>query len=296
MPVDAPRVLTTGTSGSVLVFERCGQVFCSPVEDVREIVEEPKLFDPGPEVPLIASILSHDGQFIPVVDPAAIVGRPSRPEGDVVLIEGPQRTVGVFADHILGFRQPVGTGLATWIPENRFCRRVAMLEEIGRAFILAADGLGDVPTAERVAPAATELTTTAVTTPLHLVYGIGERFYASAYVDVVRILFRQPMFRIPGGRPPLVHVVEMTGSVVPVVELDEGIAERPHFVVLASPIGPLALRVDTIARPLALVRDAADPDWFPSPGVAGIGRAGEREIPLVTGEALLRDLMGGVPA
>lgn len=297
VPTAAPPAAPTAvTSGSVLAFERGGQTYCCPVAEVLEIVEEPALTDPGPAMPLVAGVLLHGGVFIPVVDPACIVDLPARPTGDVILIEGRDAVVGLLADAVLGFRRPLSVSPAPWIPAGRLCRTAVMLEEIGRALLLGAEGLADVPTATRAAGTAAAPPAEAGP-PLHLVYGIAGRTYASAYADVQRILFRQPMVRIPGGRPPVRHVVEMGGTVVPVLELAEvAPGERSHFVVLTSAAGPLALRVDAIDRPLPLLHDGADPGWFPSPGVAGIARGGERAIPLVTGDALLRDLTGGETA
>ncbi len=301
MPADgAPNA---GTTGSVLAFQRRGHAYGCPVGEVLEIVEEPALTDPGVDVPMVAGVLLHDGVFIPVIDPACIFDQPPERAGDVILIEGrgvegKGTVVGVLADAVLGFRKPVSASPATWIPAGRFCRTSVMLEEIGRAFLLGAEGLADVPAAPHQMA---EAEPPAAGPPLHLVYGIAGRTYASAYADVVRVLFRQPMFRIPGGQPPVSHAVEMTGTVVPALELadpdaEEGAAERSHFVVLASRLGPLALRVDSIDRPLPLEHDRADPGWFPSPGVAGIGRSGEQAIALVTGDALLRDLIGEAAA
>lgn len=295
MSVDAANA-PANALGSVLVFERGGQAYCCPVADVQEIIEEPSLTDAAGQSPLVAGVLLHDGLFIPVVDPACIFDRPPRCEGDVVLMEGHGAVVGLFADRVLGFRQPVSVSPASWVSPGRLCRSAAMLEEIGRAFVLGVDGLVDVPTARR-AGAAGE-TAAEPGPPLHLAYSIAGRGYASAYTDVLRILFRQRMFRIPGGRGAVRHAVEMSGAVVPVLELTDSAAAREtsHFVVLASRIGPLALRVDVIDRPVPLAHDGVDPGWFPSPGVAGIGRAGERAIPLVTGDALLRDLIDGEAA
>jgi len=294
----ADAVPAAVSGGSVLAFRRCGQAYCCPVAEVMEIVEEPVLSDPGTATPLLAGVLLHDGLFIPVVDPACILDQPAGRDGDgdVILMQGNGAVVGLLADAVLGFRRPLSASPAPWIPAGRLCRSAVMLEEIGRAFLLGAEGLGDVPTAVRAA----EATASPVEAgpPLHLVYGIAGRTYASAYADVERILFRQPMVRVPGGRPPVEHVVEMSGAVVPVLELaaaEEG-GERSHFVVLGSPLGPLALRVDAIDRPLPLEQDGADPDWFPSPGVSGVGRNGERAIALVTGAALVRDLIGGEAA
>ncbi len=294
MSVDAavshPGAAGPGLADTVLVFERGGQAYCCPVADVQEIIEEPALSDASAQSLLVAGVLLHEGLFIPVVDPACIFNNPGRCEGDVVLIRGHGATVGLFADRVLGFRRPLSLSPASWVPPGRICRTAAMLEEIGRAYLLGADGLGDVPTA--LAPLAADQPAGEAGPPLHLVYGVAGRSYASAYADVQRILFRHRMFRIPGGKPPVRYAVEMSGAVAPVLELAEApVGETSHFVVLISKIGPLALRVDTIDRPLPLAHDQVDPGWFPAPGVAGIGRAGDRAIMLVTGDALLRDLI-----
>lgn len=293
-----------GVAGSVLAFERDGQLFCCPAADLREILEAPVLSDPVSSVALVAGVLLHDSLFVPVIDPAAIFDRPVRAEGDVLLLQrrdaggGAGRVAGILADTILGFRRPAAVAPAPWVPPGRLCRSAASLEPEGRAFLLAADGLDDVPTA--VADAALTVAPAPVAAasrggePLSLVYTIGGRAYASAYRDVRRILYRQTMVRIPGGRAPLRHAVEMSGTIVPVLDLASPPADGGawHFVVLGSPLGPLALRVDTIERPLPLMLDSADPGWFPAPGVDGVGRMGDRAIALVTGAALVRDLIG----
>ncbi|MDQ2106695.1 chemotaxis protein CheW [Azospirillum sp. C340-1] len=277
--------------GSVLAFQRGGETFCCPLAEVLEIVEDPSLTHPGVTAPLVAGVLLHNGLFIPVADPACIAGEPPRREGDVILVDSGGAVAGLLADTVLGFRRPLSLSPATWIPPGRLCRTAVMLEEIGRAFLLGAEGLGDMPTVPRPDAAAVPVDSGP---PLHLVYEIAGRSYATAYADVERILYRQPMVRIPGGRPPIRHAVEMSGGVVPVLELADAPDGAPsHFVVLSSPLGPLALRVDGIGRPLPMERDGADPGWFPSPGVAGIARHGDRAVSLVTGAALLRDLAGG---
>lgn len=299
-------------TGSVLAFERNGLLFCCPAAALREIVEAPALTDPLGAPPLVAGVLLHGGVFVPVVDPAAIFDHAPRGDGDVLLIQrqdggsglggGLGRVAGVLADTILGFRRPASVSPAPWVPPGRLCRAAAALEPEGRAFLLAADGLDDVPTAlAATAPATAAGATGPVApaavrdgSPLSLVYTIGGRPYASSYRDVRRILYRQTMVRIPGGTAPLRHAVEMSGAIVPVVDLATPPADggQWHFVVLNSPLGPLALRVDTIERPLPLRRDEADPGWFPAPGVEGVGRMEDQAIALVTGPALLRDLIG----
>lgn len=292
-------------TGSVLAFERGGLLFCCPADDLREIVEAPALTDPLGAPPLVAGVLLHGGVFVPVIDPAAIFDHPARGDGDVLLIQrqdgggGLGRVAGVLADTILGFRRPSAIAPAPWVPPGRMCRAAAALEPEGRAFLLAADGLDDVPTAmAATAQATADVPVPAAAgpggAPLSLVYTIGGRPYASSYADVRRILYRQTMVRIPGGAGPLRHAVEMSGAIVPVVDLATPPADggQWHFVVLGSPLGPLALRVDTIERPLPLRRDEADPGWFPAPGVDGVGRMEDQAISLVTGPALLRDLIG----
>lgn len=300
-------------TGSVLAFERGGLLFCCPADDLREIVEAPALTDPLGAPPLVAGVLLHGEVFVPVIDPAAIFDHPARGDGDVLLIQrqdggggpggGLGRVAGVLADTILGFRRPSAVSPAPWVPPGRMCRAAAALEPEGRAFLLAADGLDDVPTAmaataqtsaDALIPAAGVPAAGPGGAPLSLVYTIGGRPYASSYADVRRILYRQTMVRIPGGAGPLRHAVEMSGAIVPVVDLATPPADggQWHFVVLGSPLGPLALRVDTIERPLPLRRDEADPGWFPAPGVDGVGRMEDQAISLVTGPALLRDLIG----
>ncbi len=286
----------------VLVFERRGQAFCSPTADVLEIVEEPALEDPGYPTPLVAGVMLYDGRFLPAVDPACVFDHPPERRGDAVLIQGPAGTVALLADSVLGFRTPTALAPTPWIPAGRICRAAAVIERIGRAFVLGADGLGDVPAAPVSAAAAGSRIAARLGEggndaspggPMHLVFTIAGRVFAAAYTDVQRILYRQRLFPVPGAIPPIRHAVEVIGAVVPVLELAAPAAmpERGDFVVLTSSVGPLALRVDGIERPLPLVRDATEAGWFPSPGVAGIARMGERAYSLVTGETLLRDLV-----
>lgn len=291
------------TETPVLVFERCGQSFCCPTADVLEIVEEPALDQPGYPTPLVAAVLLHNGCFIPVVDPANLFDQPPERRGDVILLHGPAGTVGLLADSVLGFRNPTALGPAPWIPPGRMCRSAAVIEGIGRAFVLAADGIGDVPSAPTAPPSATsgpaatskeaEETDDAPAGPMHLIFTIAGRSFAASYADVRRILYRQRLFRVPGAVGRVRCAVEVIGAVVPVLDLAEPeiLPERADFVVLSSSVGPLALRVDVILRPLPLRRDATDPEWFPSPGIAGIGRQNDQAFSVITGEALLRDLV-----
>lgn len=279
----------------VLAFERGGGGFCCPIADVAEIVEEPVLGDPGYPVPLLAGTLLHRGLLIPVVDPVRVFDRPATAQGDVILIAGPAGTVGLLSDRVLGFRTPSTLAPAPWVPAGRICRSVAVIEGIGQAFLFGADGLADVPAVAAPPPAATDAPdTTAGGGVMHIVFTIDGRDYAAAYPEVGRILHRQRVFRLPGAVPPVSHAVEMIGAVVPAFDLSgaDGMPERGEFVVLVSPVGPLALRVDGIGRPLALTPDAGDPAWFASRGVAAVARVDDRPYAVVTGEALLRDLIG----
>lgn len=279
----------------VLAFERGGVSVCCPVADVAEIVEEPVLGDPGYPVPLLAGTLLHRGLLIPVVDPVCVFDRPASPQGDVVLIAGPGGTVGLLSDRVLGFRTPSTVAPAPWVPAGRICRRVAVIDGIGQAFLFGADGLADVPAVAAPPPATAEaLDAAAAGGVMHIVFTIDGRDYAAAYPEVGRILHRQRVFRLPGAVPPVRHAVEMIGAVVPAFDLSgaDGMPERGDFVVLVSPVGPLALRVDGIGRPLPLTPDAGDPAWFASRGVAAVARVDDRPYAVVTGEALLRDLIG----
>lgn len=298
----------------VLVFERNGQPYCCPAADVVEIAEEPALDDPGYAAPLVAAVLSHGGRFIPAIDPAGVFDRPAARRGDAILIQGPLGVVALLADRVVGFRKPDSVAPAPWIPPGRLCRSAATIDGIGRAFLFGADGIGDVPAAAPVAaqvPVPAQSPAGAVATPadagaMHLVFTIGGRLHAAAYGEVRRILHRQRSFRIPGGTAPVRHAVEVTGAVVPVLDLTGALDRadaagstgdrRCDFVVLSCAAGPLALRVDRIERPLALVRDATEPGWFPSPGIAGIARRDDRDYALVTGASLWRDLLDGTAA
>jgi chemotaxis signal transduction protein len=289
----------------VLAFERRGQAFCCPTADVLEILEEPALDDPGYATPLVAGVLLHDGRFIAAVDPACIFDHPPERRGDAILIQGPAGIVALLADSVLGFRIPTALAPALWIPAGRICRSAAMIERIGRAFVLGADGLGDVPAAAITVPQAApdrneEAANVPPAGPMHLVFTIAGRTFAATYTDVQRILYRQRPFRVPGALPPIRYAVEVIGAVVPVLDLAE--PDVPpvlaDFVVLTSSAGPLALRVDGVGRPLPLVRDVTEPGWFPAPGVSGIARTAEpgiagpddRAYSVITGETLLRDL------
>ncbi len=301
VPADA-----AAPSPPVLVFERRGQIYCCPTADVLEIVEEPTLDPPGYPTPLVAAVLLHNGGFIPVVDPANLFDAPPERRGDVVLLHGPAGTVGLLADSVLGFRQPTAFGSAPWIPPGRMCRAAAVIEGIGRAFVLAADGVADVPSASHVVASAAVAAlgrahgtgegagSAADDGPMHLIFTVDGRAYAAGYADVRRILYRQRLFRVPGASGRIRCAVEVIGAVVPVLDLAEPdpLPERADFVVLSSSVGPLALRVDAILRPLPLRRDATEPEWFPSPGIAGIGRQKDQAYSIITGEALLRDLVG----
>jgi chemotaxis signal transduction protein len=296
----------TGQDGAaltpVLVFDRRGQTYCCPTTDVLEIVEAPALDQPGYPTPLVAAVLLHNGSFIPVVDPANLFDQPPKRRGDVILLHGPSGTVGLLADSVLGFRNPTAFGPAPWIPPGRICRSAAVIEGIGRAFVLGADGIGDVPSAPLASPsaasggpsngAAVEANDESAG-PMHLIFTIAGRSFAASYADVRRILYRQRLFRVPGALGRVRCAVEVIGAVVPVLDLAEQeiLPERADFVVLSSSVGPLALRVDEILRPLPLRRDATEPEWFPSPGVDGIGRREDQAYSVITGEALLRDLV-----
>lgn len=306
MPAEAAAPLLSGPLSSgplpnVLAFERRGQAFCCPTADVLEIVEEPALADTGYPTPLVAGIVLHDGIFIPAVDPVCILDQPPERQGIAILLRGPDgRIVAVLADTVLGFRTPQSVAPAPWIPAGRICRAAAVLEGIGNAFILGGDGIGDVPAAP-CPLAAPELKSASEADDggaMHLVFTIAGRLYAAAYTDVERILYRQRPFRIPGGDAPLRYAVEVIGAVVPVLDLAEPAeaVQTAQFVVLRSPTGSLALRVDGVERPLPLTRDAAEQGWFPSPGIAGIGRMGERAYSVITGAALLQDLVGMDPS
>lgn len=280
---------------SVLAFERGGTSFCCPVSDVAEIVEEPALGDPGYPVPLLAGTLLHRGLLIPAVDPVCVFDRPAAPRGDVILIAGPGGTVGLLSDRVLGFRTPSTVAPAPWVPAGRLCRRVAVIEGIGQAFLFGADGLADVPAVTAPPPATVHAADAATGGGImHIVFTIDGRDYAAAYPEVGRILHRSRVFRVPGAVPPVSHAVEMIGAVVPAFDLSgaEEMPERGEFVVLTSPVGPLALRVDGIGRPLALTPDAGDPAWFAARGVAAVARVDDRPYAVVTGQALLRDLVG----
>lgn len=280
---------------SVLAFERGGGSFCCPVADVAEIVEEPALGDPGCPVPLVAGTLLHRGLLIPAVDPVCLFDRPAAPQGDVILIAGPGGTVGLLCDRVLGFRTPSTVAPAPWVPAGRICRSVAVIDGIGQAFLFGGDGLADVPAVTAPPPATVEAPDAAAGGGvMHIVFTIDGRDYAAAYPEVGRILHRQRAFRVPGAVPPVRHAVEMIGAVVPAFDLSgaDRMPERGEFVVLTSPVGPLALRVDGIGRPLALTPDAGDPAWFAARGVAAVARVGDRPYAVVTGEALLRDLTG----
>jgi len=284
----------------LLVFERRGQLYACPSADLLEIVEEPALDDPGYAAPLVAGVLLHGGRFVPAVDPASLFDHPPERRGDAVLIQGAAGVVALLADSVLGFRAPNALAPAPWIPTGRICRSAALIDGLGRAFVFAAEGLGDVPAAPCVAldkAKAPEKTADRAAGPMHLVFTIGGRLFAAAFGDVRRILHRQRPFRVPGAVPPVRHAVDMIGAVVPVLDLSglESLPERGDFVVLSSSAGPLALRVDGIERPLALRPDAAEPGWFPSPGVTGIARLDERAYAVVTGERLRRDLLPDDP-
>jgi chemotaxis signal transduction protein len=292
----------------VLAFERRGQAFCCPTADVLEILEEPALDDPGYATPLVAGVLLHDDRFIAAVDPACIFDHPPERRGDAILIQGPAGIVALLADSVLGFRIPTALSPALWIPAGRICRSAAMIERIGRAFVLGADGLGDVPAAAVTVPKATPAPAEAAANapsagPMHLVFTVAGRTFAATYTDVQRILYRQRPFRVPGALPPIHYAVEVIGAIVPVLDLAEPDVPPAlaDFVVLTSSAGPLALRVDGIGRPLPLVRDVTEPGWFPAPGVSGIARtpetgiagADDRVYSVITGETLLRDLTAG---
>ena len=293
----------------VLAFERRGQVFCCPTADVLEILEEPALDDPGYPTPLVAGVLLYGGRFIAAVDPVCIFDHPPERQGDVILIQGPASVVALLADSVLGFRMPTALAPALWIPPGRICRSAAMIEHIGRAFVLGGDGLGDVPAAAVAAPRAAldpereEEPNASPAGPMHLVFTIAGRAFAATYTDVQRILYRQRPFRVPGALPPIHYAVDMIGAIVPVLDLAEPDVQPAlaDFVVLTSSAGPLALRVDGIERPLPLVRDVTEPGWFPAPGVEGIARMPEndaagrqdRAYSVITGETLLRDLTAG---
>ncbi|EWY42340.1 hypothetical protein N825_19265 [Skermanella stibiiresistens SB22] len=311
MSADPPR----DTPVAVLAFERRGQFFCCPTAAVLEILEEPELSDPGYASPMVAAVLLHAGRFVTTVDPASIFGHPGERRGDALLLQGGKGIVAVLVDKVIGFRTPSALSPAPWIPQGRICRSAAMIEGIGRAFVLAEEGLGDIPAvAPPVAPrrdddeAGTVASDVGATT--HLVFTIAGRTFAASYGDVVRILYRQRLFRVPGAVPPIHHAVEVIGAIVPVLDLAEPTAtpEVADFVVLSSSAGSLALRVDTIERPLPLVRDVTEPGWFPAFGIDGIARAAilesaagsPRVYSVITGEALLRDLChaatpGGFP-
>ncbi|MFD1623146.1 chemotaxis protein CheW [Azospirillum griseum] len=296
----------TAAAPPVLVFERRGQTYCCPTSDVLEIVEDPVLDPPGYPTPLVVAVLLHNGGFIPAVDPANLFDHPPERRGDVVLLHGPAGTVGLLADRVLGFRQPSAFGPAPWIPSGRMCRSAAVIDGIGRAFVLAADGVADVPSAATVVASATVAVlggrpgsgeserAEADDGPMHLIFSVGGRAYAAGYADVHRILYRHRLFRVPGAWGRVRCAVEVIGAVVPVLDLAEPdpLPERADFVVLSSSVGLLALRVDAILRPLPLRRDPTEPEWFPAPGIAGIGRQREQAYSIITGEALLRDLVG----
>ncbi len=284
----------------VLVFERRGQSYCCPTADVLEIVEEPALDDPGYATPLVAGVLLHEGRFVPAVDPACVFDHPPQRRGDAILIGGAAGVIGLLADSVLGFRTPSALAPAPWIPPGRIRRSAAVIDGIGRAFLFGADGLGDVPAASVLtAPSAPDRIgegaggTDDAAGPMHLVFTIAGRAFAAAYGDVRRILHRQRPFPVPGAVAPIRHAVEVIGAVVPVIDLAEPAIQpdRADFVVLTSSIGPLALRVDSIERPLPLVRDATEPGWFPTPGVAGIARWDDRAYAVVTGETLLQGVI-----
>jgi chemotaxis signal transduction protein len=306
MVADTPADIPASSLVPVLVFERRGQIFCCPTADVLEILEEPVLDDPGYPTPLVAGVLLHGGRFVAAVDPACIFDHPPERQGDVILIQGPAGVVALLADSVLGFRMPTALAPAPWIPPGRICRSAAVIEHIGRAFVLGGDGLGDIPSAAapRVAPAPDAGETNAPSAgPMHLVFTIAGRAFAATYTDVQRILYRQRPFRIPGALPPIHYAVDVIGAIVPVLDLAEPDVQPAlaDFVVLTSSAGPLALRVDGIERPLPLIRDVTEPGWFPAPGVEGIARMPEndaaskrdRAYSVITGETLLRDLTAG---
>ncbi len=293
----------------VLAFERRGQVFCCPTADVLEILEEPALDDPGYPTPLVAGVLLYDGRFVAAVDPACIFDHLPERRGDVILIQGPAGVVALLADSVLGFRTPTALAPALWIPPGRICRSAAVIEGIGRAFVLGGNGLGDVPSASAaisravLAPEREEDRNAASAGPMHLVFTIAGRAFAATYTDVQRILYRQRPFHVPGALPPIHYAVDVIGAIVPVLDLAE--PDVPpvlaDFVVLTSSAWPLALRVDGVGRPLPLVRDVTEPGWLPAPGVSGIARTAEpgiagpddRAYSVITGETLLRDLTAG---
>ena len=293
----------------VLAFERRGQVFCCPTADVLEILEEPALDDPGYPTPLVAGVLLYGGWFVAAVDPACIFDHLPERRGDVILIQGPAGVVALLADNVLGFRTPTALAPALWIPPGRICRSAAVIEGIGRAFVLGGNGLGDVPSASAAIsravldPEREEDRNAASAGPMHLVFTIAGRAFAATYTDVQQILYRQRPFRVPGALPPIHHAVDVIGAIVPVLDLAEPDVQPAlaDFVVLTSSAGPLALRVDGIERPLPLVRDMTEPGWFPAPGVEGIARMPEndaggsrdRAYSVITGETLLRDLTAG---
>jgi chemotaxis signal transduction protein len=293
----------------VLAFERRGQVFCCPTADVLEILEEPALDDPGYPTPLVAGVLLYGDRFVAAIDPASIFDHPPERRGDVILIQGPAGVVALLADSVLGFRTPTALAPALWIPAGRICRSAAVIEGIGRAFVLGGDGLGDIPSAAAARPAAADpdrgqenATTTPSAGPMHLIFTVAGRTFAATYTDVIRILYRQRPFRIPGALPPINYAVDVIGAIVPVLDLAEPDVQPAlaDFVVLTSSVGPLALRVDGIERPLPLVRDVTEPGWFPAPGVEGIARMPatgatrhDRAYSVITGETLLRDLIAG---
>lgn len=299
----APMPVPSPVPGPVLVFERRGETYCCPVADVAEIVEEPALDDPGYPAPLLAGVLLHEGILIPAVDPACVFDRPPERRGDAILIRGAAgTTVGLLADRVLGFRTPSALAPTPWIPAGRLCRAAAVIDGIGRAFLFGADGLGDVPAVPQATRKAAGPLAVAENSPaagvIHLVFTIAGRAFAASFADVRRILHRQRLFRVPGAVAPLHYAVEVIGAVVPVLDITEPerMPETGEFVVLNASVGPLALRVDRIERPLPLVHDAAEPGWFPTPGVTGIARYEERAYSLVSGEALLQDLVGTAAA
>lgn len=288
----AAPMAPAGPEASVIAFRRGALHFCCPVESVLEVLRGVEVVPSG-GAPAIAGFLAYRGTYLAALDPVAVIGAgDASPAPTVVIAETGSGWVALLADDVEGLRTVERIVGAQWLAGDGPVRSSAMIAGLGHAYLITPAALAIYPTATPTADM--NATAPAPAGEMYLTFTIGADRYAAAFPDIERVLHDCQPWPLPGGAFPLRTVVEANGSVIPVLEMENGPGPgRGLFVVLRTDRGPVAIPVDGVGRPERLSGDAGDAAWFAATGVSGLAQARSIAFKVVSGPALIAPILPG---
>lgn len=220
-----------------LLVEQGGNVYALPQLGIREVAR----LDKDPEMLLGAPVLRRHDVLVPLAALGNVFGGGDHHQGYVVVMESNNRLFGVIADRLLGTEDIVVRALPDIFRDERIYSGSTVLGNGRVAMILDTQGLAARVGTVELEKTAAQPEKACDTQKLVLIRSGG--FYAVPMDKVARLE------KIEAGmvqRNADGHVMQYRGGLLPVLSLQESIADNGHLVILRANGRTAALAVDDI--------------------------------------------------